>query len=237
MSNAGGTDQTETDDAGPLSQLKTLFGMNRGSAEFGVKQMSRAQLAREFDIEAIRFEPYANGVVEIGRAPQQWDAVLKRKFDEATDEGFEPAYAMFWELNEETSEFEIVADYVTDVRRKVLRAKRGDDVTFCEGAHATQPRALPPCDLPPCHVAYQHGRCRWLVSLVLRSEQVHPSVKGRNRAGGDCVPGPADGAELGRRRVFYARPVFHVRADRPVCDACAWRCRVRPRADEARRAG
>ena len=77
------------------------------------------------------------------------DELLIERFSNAKDQGFEPAYAMFWELNEDTSEFEVAADYVTAERRKVLRAKRGDDKTFCASAPATpeptQPQTLPPC--------------------------------------------------------------------------------------------
>merc|ERR1740138_282968 len=103
---------------GPLSGLKSLLGMSSlGSAEecqYSIFQLQRAELAQEFDIEAIRFEPTEFGVIEIGRASQKWDGVLRSKFDEVLEEGFEPAYAMFWELRGDT--FEIVADYVTDER-------------------------------------------------------------------------------------------------------------------------
>ena len=46
-------------------------------SEFGIKDMKRAQLAREFGIQAIRFEPTKDGVVEIGRAPQLLQAEAK----------------------------------------------------------------------------------------------------------------------------------------------------------------
>ena len=39
--------------------------------------MKRAELAKEFNIEAIRFEPTDYGVVEIGRAPQTLDLPVK----------------------------------------------------------------------------------------------------------------------------------------------------------------
>jgi hypothetical protein len=65
----------------------------------------------------------------------EMDELLKQKFDDAEAQGFGPAYAMFWELNGDT--FELVADYVTDERRKVLRAKRGNNDTFCASAPAT----------------------------------------------------------------------------------------------------
>ena len=45
----------------------------RGVAEFGLAQMKRAELAKQFNIEAIRFEPTELGVVELGRAPQTLD--------------------------------------------------------------------------------------------------------------------------------------------------------------------
>ena len=60
------------------------------------------------------------------------DELLRRKVTE-----WNAAYAMFWAVKGDS--FEIVADYVTEERKATLRAKRGDDDTFCESMnrHAT----------------------------------------------------------------------------------------------------
>jgi len=93
-----------------------------GGCEFGIAQMKRADLAKEFGIQAIRFEPADGGVVEIGRAVET--EVLKQKVLE-----YKAAYAMFWASS--AGSFEIVADYITPERKAALREKRGDDESFC----------------------------------------------------------------------------------------------------------
>jgi hypothetical protein len=65
------------------TQKPTLAGDASGiggggeACEFGIAQMKRADLAKEFGIQAIRFEPVEGGVIEIGRAPQLFQAEAK----------------------------------------------------------------------------------------------------------------------------------------------------------------
>ena len=105
------------------------LGMGDYIAEFDIGDMKRSSLAREFGIQAIRFEPITGGVLEIGRAATAQELLLS-KMAEWNDKAFKPAYAMLWQL--EGDKFKIVADFVTEERKAALREQRGDDETFCK---------------------------------------------------------------------------------------------------------
>jgi len=63
-----GGDDVQADSGGKKEKISSARRVS--TTEFGFEQMKRAELAREFDIESIRWEPTEDGVVEIGRAPQ-----------------------------------------------------------------------------------------------------------------------------------------------------------------------
>jgi hypothetical protein len=110
-----------------VGDASTICGY--GACEFGIAQMKRADLAKEFGIQAIRFEPAEGGVIEIGRAVET--TLLKQKVEE-----WNAAYAMFWASS--AGSFEIVAEYITPERKAALREKRGDDDSFCSSARAAR---------------------------------------------------------------------------------------------------
>jgi len=60
-----------------VREAGTALGGGEYVAEFEIAQMKRNELAREFEIQAIRFEPIPGGVLEIGRAPQLLQAEAK----------------------------------------------------------------------------------------------------------------------------------------------------------------
>lgn len=76
--------------------------------------------------------------------------LLRRTLEQWALEDFRPVYAMLWKPNGDA--FEIVADFVTEERKAILRAQRGDDETFCR-ASSTRVQSLPRQPLATCHEA------------------------------------------------------------------------------------
>jgi len=105
--------------------------------------MKRKDLAVKYGISQISFIPFEAGVLEFGTSDgpstATWEEMPACPLIPKADlrRGFEnlgASYAMFWV--KDGNSFKVVADYVTDARRRALKASRGDDETFCSKSRA-----------------------------------------------------------------------------------------------------
>jgi hypothetical protein len=100
--------------------------------------MKRKDLAAKYGIGQVCFVPFETGVLEFGtsdgpctadwtempKVPTMPKAAMRKGF-----ENLGASYCMFWSKEGDT--FKVVADYVTESRKRALKAARGDDETFC----------------------------------------------------------------------------------------------------------
>jgi hypothetical protein len=100
--------------------------------------LKRKSLALKYGIGQISFIRFEAGVLEFGTSDgpstADWTEIPKVPTipKAALRKGFEnvgSSYAMFW--TKEGDSFKITADYVTDERKRSLKAARGDDESFC----------------------------------------------------------------------------------------------------------
>merc|ERR1719188_1241879 len=127
----------DADGDGPLASVykskEPLF-----IKDVAASKMKRKDLAAKYGIGQVCFVPFESGVLEIGtsdgpctadwtempKVPNMPKAAMRKGF-----ENLGASYAMFW--SKEGNDFKVLADYVTDSRRRALHAARGDNETFC----------------------------------------------------------------------------------------------------------
>lgn len=100
--------------------------------------MKRKDLATKYGIRQVCFIGFEAGVLEYGTSEDSCSATWEEMPEcplipkAALRRGYEnlgASYSMFWA--KQGDKFKVVADYVTDSRKKSLKAARGDDETFC----------------------------------------------------------------------------------------------------------
>jgi len=100
--------------------------------------MLRKDLAAKYGIAQVCFVPFEAGVLEFGTSDgpctADWTEMPKvpNMPKAAMRAGFEnlgASYCIYW--SKQGDKFKVAADYVTDARKRALKAARGNDDTFC----------------------------------------------------------------------------------------------------------